>query len=323
MYSCMAISTRLLLQEAERRGLDIEVISASKNTYALLWQGKEYIFKALAFDNSSSLTRICGDKHLTGRLLERWGVKIPRNRLFAVSEEREALRWAEEIKLVVVKPLDAAHGNGISVLPKLSNFSQAWDLAKAYVKSDPHILMEEFVEGEDYRFFFLKDTCIFVSHRIPAHVVGDGEHTIEELIAEENAQSYRGEAMYSGIYSSILIDAPLVYVLERQGMTLASVPAAGEKVVLRLVCNIGQGGTVENVLDRVHPDLLASVQDFVKKLDMRVVAVDVRSAPIENIRSFQEMTVLELNACPGIVLGPGEASTKNAARIWDALLASL
>lgn len=168
MYNRMAISTRLLLQEAEKRGLDIEVISASKNTYALVWQGKEYIFKALAFDNSSSMTRISGDKHLMGRLLERWGVKIPRNKLFAVSEEQEALRWAEEIKSVVVKPLNAAHGNGISVLPKLSNFSQAWDLAKTYVKSDPHILMEEFVEGEDYRFFFLKDTCIFVSHRIPA-----------------------------------------------------------------------------------------------------------------------------------------------------------
>lgn len=312
------MSTRLLLEEALRRNIPVDIISAKKNMYAVEIHGKTRIWKSTAFDNSTSMVRICDDKALTQKLLKRWGYRTPEQYTFLEGEDEEAWETAQRLKKYVVKPMDAAHGYGVTVLPgDKTEFGLALRLARKFRNQAKEIAIEEFVGGEDYRFLFVNNTLIYAIHRKPAAVVGDGVHTIRELIEEENARDVRGDIPYEHFYAPIKIDRLLRRVLEMRQLTLKSIPKKGEEIRLRLVCNSGRGGTDVDVTEQIQPVLLEQVATLVRKLGMTIVAIDVRSPEIGTVTEMDAMTILELNATPAITMADAQWP---GAKVWDALL---
>lgn len=316
--SRMSVSTRLLVSAGTRRGLAITVLSGSKNTFMVKLGNREHIWKSTCFGNPVSVSRICDDKMLTHIMLSTFGYSVPKNKVFRFSEKEEALAWIGTTSKVVLKPVDAAHGNGVTVLPKgTQEVEAAWERALHDKKKRTHVMVEEYVEGEDYRLLVVGNTCIYVMHRIPPTVVGDGSLTVEQLIHRENTRPSRGAKAYDSFYSPIEMDDMLIQTISKVGMTLASVPKMGERVVLSLICNAGRGGTEYDITGDVSPSLLDDAVVLTERLGMDIVAIDVRTEDIRNIESLADVKILEMNATPGITLG---TAGWVADAIWDALL---
>ncbi|PIV90707.1 hypothetical protein COW46_01005 [Candidatus Gracilibacteria bacterium CG17_big_fil_post_rev_8_21_14_2_50_48_13] len=315
----MTISTRMLIEVGRKRGIQIDVLSASKNMYIAHIGGKEYLWKATAFGGSISSARLIGDKALTHTLLQRWGFCIPEARVFHASEKDAAMTWSKEKQNVVFKPIDGSHGFGITVLPySLMEREEAWDRVIKASKRGTHVQIEEYIGGEDYRFLVVGSRCVYVIERMPAAVKGDGKLSVRRLIDRENRRPARGKTRYASFYSPIELDPQLLDNLARGGMTLDSVPPEGEVVILRRVCNAGKGGTERDVTAYVSPEMQKEAIELARRLEMDVLAIDVRCPDIAKATSLRkDVHILELNATPGITLG---MANWVADAVWDALL---
>lgn len=316
--SRMTISTRILVEAGFRRGIDITVLSSSKNTFLVTLGGREHIWKSTSFGGSISSSRLTGDKALTHKLLQHWEYKVPEARIFSSKDKEEALAWAKQKKSVVFKPVQGAHGLGITVLPHGGvEAERAWDLVLETLVHSSQVQIEEYIGGEDYRFLVVGGRCIYVMHRMPAMIHGDGQLSIQRLIDRENSRPARGKTRYASFYSPIEVDAQLLENLAREGFDLDSIPEEGQKVILRRVCNAGKGGTERDISIDIPQALKDDAVELARKLDMDILAVDVRSENITAAASLRDIHILELNATPGITLG---MAGWIADAVWDALL---
>ena len=315
----MSISTRTLIEAGRRRGLDITILSASKNTYMVTLGGRDYLWKATAFGSSLSSSRLMSDKSLTNLWLARAGYLVPEAKVFALTEKEEAMAWAKQKKTVVFKPVDGAHGFGITVLPFGDlECDDAWERVIPTLTKVRQVQVEEYIGGEDYRFLVVGGRCIYVIQRLPAAVEGDGRLSLRRLIERENFRPARGKTRYANFYSPIELDPQLSENLARGGMDLDFVPEKGRRVILRRVCNAGKGGTDLDVSSKVAESMKREAVALAQKLDMDVLAIDVRCGDINQASSLaRDMHILELNATPGITLG---LANWVADAVWDALL---
>tara|TARA_B110000977_G_C10703537_1_gene348369 strand:+ start:153 stop:455 length:303 start_codon:yes stop_codon:yes gene_type:complete len=94
--------------------------------------------------------------------------------------------------LVVLKPLNANHGRGVSInLTTDEQVTTAFDFAKEQGTSRA-VLVESFITGFDHRMLVVNNELVAVAKRIPGHVVGDGKLSIEQLIEIVNSDPRRG-----------------------------------------------------------------------------------------------------------------------------------
>lgn len=316
--SRMSVTTRLLVNAGLRRGLTITLLPPSRNTFLVRIGDREHIWKETAFGNPVSISRICKQKQLTHALLKFLGYAVPEAKVFTASEKIGAMEWIVNNPNVVLKPLDAAHGDDITVLPKgPDEINEAWDLVLDGKQPRKRVLLEEYVGGEDYRLLVVGNMCLYVMHRIPATIVGDGMLTIQQLVDRENKRPSRGAVRYGSFYSPIVFDRLLEQTLTREEKTLDSVPLAGERVVLTRVCNVGCGGTEFDMTPYVTQSLMDDAVTLTTRLGMDILAIDVRCEDIRTVTSLKDIKILELNSTPGITLG---TAGWIADAVWDALL---
>jgi cyanophycin synthetase len=182
-------STQALVDEARRR--NIPTMRLDDQSLVQLGYGKyqQRVRAAVTSKTSNIAVETASDKELTNQLLADVGVPVPRSILVRSVEAAEAA--ARRIGYpVVTKPLDVSHGRGVSI--NLTNAEQVrwgFDVARQYTSS---VLVETFLPGRDYRVLVVDDQVVAVAERVPAHVVGDGEHTIGELIEITNQDPRRG-----------------------------------------------------------------------------------------------------------------------------------
>ena len=131
-------------------------------------------------------TSLASDKEGTHRMLRDMGLPVPKQAMF--DNEEDAVRSARRIGYpVVVKPLDANHGRGISInLSSDEEVREAFHVAKKQGRSRS-VLAESYVTGFDHRMLVINNELVAVAKRVPGHVVGDGESTIAELVDVVNS----------------------------------------------------------------------------------------------------------------------------------------
>ncbi len=314
----LSVSTRLLVSAALQRGINIKLLSSSKNTFLVRIGDTEHIWKETSFGNPVALFHICKNKMATHDLLRLWGYNVPNACVFGVEEKEEAFMWGNQYRNVVFKPLDAAHGDDITVLPQgINEMEDAWYRVINGKKQREKVLIEEYIGGEDYRILVVGNACVYVIHRIPAMIVGDGELSVQQLINRENKRPSRGKKRYGSYYSPITVDNLLNKNLLESGLTLDSIPGRGERVFLRKVCNVGRGGTEIDVTPYISTQLVDEAVALTNRLGMDILAIDIRCDDVFSETSLFDIKILELNATPGITLG---AARWVADAIWDALL---
>jgi cyanophycin synthetase len=243
-------STAAIVAAARRRGIPVVRLTPTEGLVQLGYGVHQKRIRASETSNTSAIAvDMCQEKPLTNMMLRTVGVPVPEGR--AVRSEDEAWRATQEVGLpVVVKPQDGNQGKGVSVnLLSEAEVRAAYRIAREHRRD---VLVERYVEGDDYRLLVINGKMVAAARRDPASVMGDGRQTITELVAEVNRDPRR-RAGHSSALTRIRMDDAARLVLEQQGLTPDAVPDLGRTVRLRSNGNLSTGGTATDVTDEVHP----------------------------------------------------------------------
>lgn len=239
---------------------------------------------------------ICSYKEATRRLLERIDVPVPRGRVFSMKDRDQALAYAERIGYpVVCKPVAGLRGIGVvSGITDEHHLLEALDLLSQSEMGTDDFVIEEHCPGEDYRIVVVGDEVVASVVRSPASVVGDGIHTIADLIEYKN----RARLENPHLATRLIKPGPSVeYQLSLAGMSYASVPAIGERVILANSANLSQGGDSFEVAHKLHPSIKEQAVKAVKAVPgLGFCGLDMLIEDPEKSTSEQRTTVIELNA---------------------------
>lgn len=311
-------STAALVRAAEER--DVPWIRLNDYSLVQLGHGRyqQRIQATITSRTPHIAVDVSSDKEETNRILGDLGLPVPKQRL--VYDADSAVRVTERIGFpVVVKPLNANHGRGVSL-----NLTDAEHVRMAFEQAREHsrgVLVESFITGFDHRILVVNGEVVAVAKRVPGHVVGDGTRSIEELVEEVNQDPRRGIG-HEKVLTKIEFDYQANRILKLLGYDRTSVPAKGEVVYLRSTGNLSTGGTAVDVTDSVHPDNVDMAVRAAKAIGLDVAGVDFLTDDITS--SFKETrgAICEVNAAPGFRMhtNPSEGNARDvAAPVMDML----
>jgi cyanophycin synthetase len=239
------------------------------------------------------------------------GVGLPVVAYERVDRRRAAVAAAERIGFpVVVKPNNANMGRGVSVgMKTVREVREAYTRAREYDRS---VIVERFVAGTDYRMLVIDGELRAAAKRVPAHVVGDGAHTIEDLVAEANRDPRRGAGQRSS-WTQLELDEQSDRLLAELGYRRGSVARQGELVFLRRNANTSSGGTAVDVTDQVHPHNRDIAERAARSIGLDIAGVDLLVPDISSSMREQGGVICEINSRPGIRkhLWPAEGSPRD------------
>jgi cyanophycin synthetase len=291
-------STRAIIDAAEKRNIPWQRLD--EFSLIQLGYGKErrLIQATTSGETSNIAVEIAQDKSLTKRLLQANSLPTPRGVTVNTAEEAAAALRSLGAP-VVVKPLDGNHGNGVQMhLSKEAEVRAAFAHAVTYARRGEVLVEQQFV-GKDFRILVVGGKLVAAAERVPAHVTGDGQLTIQELIDAENVNPLRGEG-HEKPMTKIHLDSCSEVCLARQGLTFASVPGYGQTVYLRETANLSTGGCAVDVTDEVHPEVKALCERAARLSGLDICGIDFISADISKPMAEQRGGIIELNAGPGI-----------------------
>jgi GNAT-family acetyltransferase (TIGR03103 family) len=280
---------RLIVDEARRRGISVEVIDAEAGIFKLRYAGHEVLCRESLTELTGGVAMTwCQDKVLTLRRLASVGLHVPKQQVAADAEANA--QFLHECGSVVVKPAMGEQGRGISV-----DIRSEADLPDAIGRAAAvggHVVLEEFCSGQDLRIVVIGYKVVAAAIRRPAEVVGNGESTIASLIERQSAR----RAAATGGESKIPVDEETVRCLAEQGLTLESVPENGRQIAVRKTANLHTGGTIHDVTEILHPDLRDAAETAARALRIPVVGLDF----LVKSPDSPEYVVIEANERPGL-----------------------
>jgi cyanophycin synthetase len=294
-------STRAIVDAATRRGVPWSRVG--EDSFVQLGYGKmrRLIQAAMCEQTSAIAVETAGDKEFTKVLLRQVSIPVPRGEV--VRTEETAVDALDRIGVpVVVKPLDGRQGLGVSLnISTPEQMKQAFHVAREFSEK---VLVEELFVGKNYRVLVVDYRMVAASERLPAHVVGDGERTIAELIEIANQDPMRGEG-HGKPLTQIKVDEIMAAYLCKAGLSLDDVPPRGETVLLRESINLSTGGTAKDVTDDVHPEVAEMCERASRVIGMDICGIDL---VMRNIGAPVEWSgvaktgggIIELNAAPGL-----------------------
>jgi cyanophycin synthetase len=289
-------SCRAIVEAAQRR--DIPWFRLDTDSLVQLGTGcRRRLIKATLTDATPCLAAdVAGDKGLTKTILARAAIPVP-DGVCARSEGEAVAALARLGAPVAVKPRDGNQGKGVSLrLRTPADVAAAFRRAREY---SSEVIVEEQFLGRDYRLLVVAGRLVAAAERLPAHVVGDGRSTIDELVARENANPLRGGG-HDRPLSRIVLDGCATAFLARCGRRRDDVPAAGERVFLRETANLSTGGIARDVTDEVHPDTARLCERAARLIGLDVCGIDLITPDIAEPLPEAHAGILELNASPGI-----------------------
>lgn len=294
------------------------------NQYSLVQFGhgkyQERIQATITSQTGHIAVEISCDKEDTHHLLNDLGLPLPQQR--TVYSEYQAIRAAKRIGFpVVIKPLDANHGRGVSIdLKNEEQIKVAFEHAKQHGKSRA-VLVETFLTGFDHRMLVVNGELVAVAKRVPGHVVGDAEKTIEQLIDVVNSDPRRGVG-HEKVLTRLELDTQALRLIEEAGYTKETILKADELFFLRSTANLSTGGTAIDMTDLVHPDNRVMAERAVRAIGLDIGGVDFLTADIT--QSYKEIGggIVEVNAAPGFRMhvAPSEGKGRDVAgKVLDML----
>jgi len=304
-------STASLVRAAEARG--IPWMRLNDQSLVQFGHGKyqQRIQATVTGRTPHIAVELASDKEETNKILASLGLPVPRQEL--VQTEGQAVRAARRIGYpVVTKPYNGNHGRGISIgLATDEEVVRGFAAAREHSRS---IIVESFLEGDDHRLLVVNGELVAATRRTPGHVVGDGQHSVVELIEIVNQDPRRGVG-HEKVLTRLELDAQALAMLARAGLEPTSVPEAGRVVYLRSTANLSTGGTATDVTDVIHPDNRDMAVRAVRAIGLDVGGVDFLSKNIAE--SYRKIGggICEVNAAPGFRMhvAPSEGKPRDAA----------
>src|SRR5215207_6976745 len=291
-------STGAIVAEAERRGIPVLRLDPRRSLVQLGHGCHQRRIWATVTSRSSQIAKtIASDKELTNRLLRDVGIPSPLGELLRSPDD--AIAVARRMGYpVVLKPLDGNHGRGVMInLTTDEEVVQAFPIARNESR-DGRVILERFLTGKDYRILVVNNLVVAVAERVPAHVIGDGSHTVAELIEITNQDPRRGVG-HEKILTRIPVNGQTLETLNRQGLNLESIPGSCQHVHLQLTGDMSTGGTSIDRTDDIHPDNAEIARQAAMVVGLDVAGIDFVTPDIT--RSVREVGggIVEVNAAPG------------------------
>jgi cyanophycin synthetase len=290
-------STQAILDEAARR--DIPYIRLNDQSFVQLGQGKyQQRIRATMTSRTSALgVDIAGDKKLTTSLLASAGLPVPRSEMVRSSDE--AVAMASRIGYpVVTKPLDGNHGRGVGLdLRNEDDVRRGFARALRQTRSGI-VVVESFIQGNDYRVLVIDGHMVAVAERVPAHVIGDGEHTVRQLVELTNHDPRRGIG-HEKVLTRIKIDEAADELVKRHGFDLDAVPPSGAFVKLAATGNMSTGGiSIDRTFEADH-DNVEIAEEAARVVGLDVAGIDFLTPDISQPVRETGGAIVEVNAAPG------------------------
>jgi len=291
----MGPSTGSIVDAAMARGIPYSRLTDG-SMVQLGWGSRQRRIQAAETDTTGVIAEdIAQDKNLTKKLLHAAGVPVPLGQ--PVTSLEQGWTVAQKIGFpVVVKPKDGNQGKGVTVnIVERGAYEAAYAAAARY----GIVMVEKYLPGHDYRLLVVGKRLVAAARREPPLVVGDGVHTVRELVDLVNADPRRGEGHATSL-TRIRFDDIAVARLRAQGLEPTSLPEKGRRVVLRDNANLSTGGTATDVTDDVHPEVAARAILAAEQIGLDICGVDVVCESVLRPLEEQSGGVVEVNAAPGL-----------------------
>lgn len=304
-------STGSIVQEAQDRG--IPWIRLNKYSLCQLGYGanQKRIQATVTSETSSIGVELACDKEDTKYLLEQAEVEVPKGDIIRRESSVESACRYVGFPLVM-KPIDGNHGRGITV--NINNLEDAITAFRAAKEVSQTVIVEKYINGDDYRLLVINNVLVAAAIRTPAHVIGNGKNTIQELIDVVNSDPRRGYG-HENVLTKITTNDLTKTIIKDAGYTLDSVLEDGKRLLLKDTANLSTGGTAEDVTEIVHPANIAMAERISKIIDLDICGIDVMTTDITKPLSETGGAVLEVNAGPGfrMHLAPTTGLPRNVA----------
>ena len=313
-------STGSLVAAAEER--DIPWLRLNNYSLVQFGHGKyqQRIQATITSETKHIAVEISCDKEDTHNLLNDLGLPVPQQMM--IYSERQAVRAAQRIGFpVVLKPLNANHGRGVSI-----NLTTDEEVAVAFVEAQQHgtskaVLVESFITGYDHRMLVVNNELVAVAKRVPGHVIGDGIHTIEQLVDVVNQDPRRGVG-HEKVLTRLELDNQAERLMQEAGYDKDTILENAQTFFLRSTANLSTGGTAIDVTDIVHPDNRDMAVRAIRAIGLDIGGVDFLTDDIS--KSYKEIGggICECNAAPGFRMhvAPSEGKPRDVAgKVMDML----
>jgi GNAT-family acetyltransferase (TIGR03103 family) len=279
----------IIVNEARRRGIGIEVLDPEAGYFALVLGGRRIVCRESLSELTSAVAMSrCDDKAVTHRLLRRAGLRVPEQTRFEALDQAEA--FLSKLGRVVVKPVRGEQGAGISVDVRDPETLER-SIAAARRICD-QVILEEYVAGEDLRIVVIADKVVAAAIRRPAQVTGTGQHSVRDLI---QAQSRRRRAATGG-ESAIPIDEETRRCVQGAGYDMDMILPEGEVLAVRKTANLHTGGTIHDVTAELNPILAEAAVAAARALAIPVTGLDFLVPSVHGT----DYVIIEANERPGL-----------------------
>lgn len=279
----------IIVNEARRRGIGVEVLDAEGGYFALALGGRRIVCRESLSELTTAVAMSrCDDKAITHRLIRRAGLRVPEQARVKALDQAEA--FLSRVGSVVVKPARGEQGAGISVDVRDPNALETAILMARRVCDT--VILEEFVEGEDLRVVVIDFNVVAAAIRRPPQVAGTGRHNIRDLI---QAQSRRRRAATEG-ESFIPLDNETERCIRQAGYELRDVLPEGKSLTVRKTANLHAGGTIHDVTDRLHQKLAQAAVAAARAIDIPVTGIDFIVPSVTE----PDYVIIEANERPGL-----------------------
>ena len=304
-------STGSIVEEAVAR--DIPWIRLGTNSLVQLGYGVNQMrFQATITQKTSSIAvDIACNKEETKRMLDSASIPVASGSICVDEDDLDAC--IKKIGFpIVIKPLDGNHGKGASINVKTMEHAKA---GLAYAKTySRRVIVEKFITGFDFRVLVIDNKLVAAAKRVPAHVIGNGKDSIQQLIDTTNLDPRRGYG-HENVLTEITVDRDTEDLLEKLGYNLDSVPNGGEILYLKSTANLSTGGTSVDVTDMMHPENIFLAERISRVIGLDVCGVDIMAENLTQPLKENGGCILEVNAAPGfrMHLAPSEGLPRNVA----------
>ena len=305
-FDNMELSTQALLFDAIQKGLNIEILDERDQFISLQFGDHlEYVKNGNMTSHDSYISPlIMENKVVTKKVLAKAGFNVPQSIEFTDVKSAVENFPLFENRAVVIKPKSTNFGLGISIfqqgVTKREDFAKAVEIA---FREDKEIMVEDYLQGTEYRFFVLGDQTLAVLLRVPANVIGDGVHTVAELVAAKNDHPLRGDGSRTPLKKIALGDIEQLQ-LKEQGLTVDSIPAKDQLVQLRANSNISTGGDSIDMTDEMHASYKEIAVGISKAMGAAVCGVDLIIPDLKKPAepSLRSWGVIEANFNPMMMM---------------------
>ncbi len=304
-------STISILNEARRRNIPYRRLN--NGSFIMLGQGvhQKFIEATIANTTSSIGVDIASNKEATKKLLADSFIPVPIGTKIRTEEELEDA--INEIGFpLVIKPLDGNQGKGITTnVTSKKQALNAFEHAKTISKD---VIVEKYIEGQDFRFLVINYKLAAVAKRTPAMIAGDGMSTIQQLINKANSDPRRGDG-HEKVLTTIKVDNVTKSILAEKNLTLDSVLPKGEVLYLKDTANLSTGGTSRDVTDLVHPFNIFLAERVARLMNLNICGIDIVAKDIQTPITEKTGAIVEVNAGPGfrMHLSPTKGLARNIA----------